>query len=115
MSKFSKCVFSVKKNIISDSLEDYKSQISLVSPSPEFYDCVVCVKSLQLCPTLCSPMDCRLLCPWDSPGKSTGMGCPFLLQGVFPTQGLNLPLLNLQNWQMGSLPLVPPGKPKLIY
>ena len=31
----------------------------------------------------------RLLCPWDFPGKSTGMGCHFLLQGIFPTQGSN--------------------------
>ena len=30
-----------------------------------------------------------LLCPWDFPGKSTGVGCHFLLQGIFPTQGLN--------------------------
>ena len=30
----------------------------------------------------------RLLCPWDSPGKSTGVGCHALLQGIFPTQGL---------------------------
>ena len=28
----------------------------------------------------------RLLCPWDSPGKNTGVGCHFLLQGVFRTQ-----------------------------
>ena len=34
----------------------------------------------------------RLLCPWDSPGKNTEMGCYFLLQGVFPTQGSNLDL-----------------------
>ena len=34
----------------------------------------------------------RLLCPWDSPGKNTGMGCHFPLQGIFPTQGLNLGL-----------------------
>ena len=31
----------------------------------------------------------RLLCPWDFPGKSTGVGCHFLLQEIFPTQGLN--------------------------
>ena len=36
----------------------------------------------------------RLLCPWDSPGKNTGVGCHFLLQGIFPTQGLNLGLLH---------------------
>ena len=29
----------------------------------------------------------RLLCPWDFPGKNTGMGCHVLLQGIFPTQG----------------------------
>ena len=27
--------------------------------------------------------------PWDSPGKNTGVGCHALLQGIFPTQGLN--------------------------
>ena len=35
----------------------------------------------------------RLLCPWDSPGKSTAVGCPALLQGIFPTQGSNQGLL----------------------
>ena len=30
-----------------------------------------------------------LLCPWNFPGKSTGVGCHFLLQGIFPTQGSN--------------------------
>ena len=34
----------------------------------------------------------RLLCPWDSPGTNTGVGCHFLLQGIFPTQGSNLGL-----------------------
>ena len=37
----------------------------------------------------------RLLCPWDSLGKNTGVDCHFLLQGIFPTQGLNLHLLCL--------------------
>jgi len=31
----------------------------------------------------------RLLSPWDFPGKSTGVGCHFLLHRIFPTQGLN--------------------------
>ena len=34
----------------------------------------------------------RVLCPWDFPGKNTGVGCHFLLQGIFPTQVLNLGL-----------------------
>ena len=36
----------------------------------------------------------RLLCPWDFPGKNTGVGCHFFLQGIFPTQGLKLGLLH---------------------
>ena len=34
----------------------------------------------------------RLLHPWDFPGKSTGVGCHFLLQGIFLIQRLNLGL-----------------------
>ena len=41
------------------------------------------------------------------------MGCRALLQGIFPTQGLNPHLLCLLHWQAGSLPLVPLGKPKI--
>ena len=36
----------------------------------------------------------RLLPPWDSPGKSIGVGCHFLLQGIFLIQGLNSGLLH---------------------
>ena len=36
----------------------------------------------------------RLLCPWDSPGKNSGVGCHFLLQGIFPIQELNPGLLH---------------------
>jgi len=56
----------------------------------------------------------RLLCPWDSPDKNTGVGCHALLQGIFPTQRSNLCLLYLLSWQVDSLPLVPLGSPKLV-
>ena len=36
----------------------------------------------------------RLLCPWNFPGKNTGVSCHFLLQGIFPTQGSNPGLLH---------------------
>ena len=36
----------------------------------------------------------RLLCPWDSSRKNTGVGCHSLLQGTFLTQGVNLGLLH---------------------
>ena len=45
----------------------------------------------------------RLLCQWDFPDKNIGVGCHFLLQGIFPTQGVNLaspeaPALPLSHW-----------------
>ena len=50
------------------------------------------------------PMDCvaHQAPPWDFPGKNTGVGCQFLLQGIFLTQRSNLCLLH---WQADSLPL----------
>ena len=45
--------------------------------------------SPQLCPTLCSPMDCSppgSCVHGDSPGKNTELGCHAILQGIFPTQ-----------------------------
>ena len=42
----------------------------------------------------------RLLCPWDSPGKNSGVACHALLQGIFLTQELNpCPL----DWKYGIL------------
>ena len=70
--------------------------------------------------TLCGPMDCS---PPDSsvhgilqgkdtgvsPGKNPGVACHFLLQGMFPTQGLNPGLLLRQ---VDSLPSEPAEKPR---
>ena len=57
----------------------------------------------QLCLTLCDSMDCS---PSGSSsiheifsGKNTGVGCYFLLQGILPTQGLNLCLLYFLHWR----------------
>ena len=53
--------------------------------------------------------DPRLYSPWNSSGKNTGVGNLSLLQEIFPTQGLNLGLPDLQ---ADSLPAEPHGKPK---
>ena len=50
---------------------------------------------VQGCFSLVQPQRTRLLCLWDSPGKNTGVSCQALPQGIFPTQGSNLPLLCL--------------------
>ena len=57
--------------------------------------CSVCsVAQSRLTP--CGPVEpSRLLCPWDFPGKNTGVGCHFFLQGISQTQGSNPHLLCL--------------------
>ena len=69
-----------------------------------------CAKSLKLCLTLSNPMDCSLPGSRDFPGKNTGVDDHALVQGIFLTQKLNLHL-SVLHWQVGSLPLAPPGKP----
>ena len=51
----------------------------------------------------------------EFPGKSTGVGWHFLLQGIFQTQGSNLHVLCLLHWQAGSLSLLPPGRPVCVH
>ena len=70
---------------------------------------LLCAKSLQSCPVVYSSMDCSL------PGLSVHgisqarilewVSIHFHLQGIFPTQGVNLHLLCLLHWQADSLPL----------
>ena len=50
------------------------------------------VKSLSHVRLFAIDWPSRFLCPWDSPGKNTGVGSLSLLQGIFPTQGSNLGL-----------------------
>ena len=73
----------------------------------------------------------RLFCPQDSPGKNPGVGCHSLLQGIFPTQGLNLGLLHcrqilyhlnhqgsplkIQNTSQICMPFLTNAKKKIIY
>ena len=71
-----------------------------------------CCLVTQLCLTLLrchGLLPLRLLCPWDFPGKNTGVGCLFLLQGVFLTQGLEPESPTLAGEFFTT---DPPGKPK---
>ena len=57
--------------------------ITFVFSSPVTLIAAAAAKSLQLCPVLLPPhrqKPTRLPCPWDAPGKNTGVGCHFLLQ-----------------------------------
>ena len=57
----------------------------------------------------------RLFNPWHFPGKNPGVGCHFLLQGIFLTQGSNPYLLHLPHWQADSLPLHHLGCPLVVH
>ena len=71
----------------------------------KLYQLCMCARSHS---TLYNPIDSSLpgfSVPANSPGKDTEVGCHFLLQGIFLSQGLNPCLLHLLHWQADSLPL----------
>ena len=73
-----------------------------------FWHCCCCCLAASVmssCVQLQGLQRFRLLCPWDSLGKSSGVGCHALLQGFFPTQG----------WNPGPLHCRPPGKPSFDF
>ena len=57
------------------------------------------------------PWPTRLLCPWHSPGKNTGVSCHVLLQGTFLIQELNPCLLNLLHCRQIPYPVSQLGSP----
>ena len=78
------------------------------SPHQRHFCCLV-TKSCETPFRPHRPEPARLFCPWDSPGKNTGVGCHFLLQGIFLTQRSNPGFLL---WQADSLPLSHQGSPQ---
>ena len=78
-------------------LKRLSSSSSSCSMFKQLHIRIVCACSIsQSCLTLLQPCGlspASFLCPWDFPGKNTGMGCHFLLQKIFLTQGSNPHLL----------------------
>ena len=104
---------------MSESLSDVSNvhrqviSITIHVGNPGFYLCMyllcVCVRAHVCTHSITSDSlwpqglwPTRFLCPCNFPTKNTGVGCNFLLQGIFPTQGANPSLLH---WQTDSLPL----------
>ena len=79
LSPFSSLKLPVYTNAVTSVSTFYSSLLGKFMPSIIY--AAAAAKSLQACPTLCDPT--RLLCPWDSPGKNTGVGCHFLLQYLY--------------------------------
>ena len=73
------------------------SELILLLQISVFASCCVLCLVVQLCSTLCNPMDCSpsgSSVHVDSSGKNIGVTCHALLQGIFPTQGSNPDLLH---------------------
>ena len=80
-------------------------------PVPKSNRChLLLLLSLRLFVTPYRLWPARLLSPWESPGKNTGVGCRFLLQRVFLIQGSSPRLLCVWHWQADSLPLSHQGR-----
>ena len=109
---------SLPRSVLPASLQQQLSDFSLrVNGSPlccpPYFQSVACSVTQFVCDSLWPHglQPARLLCPWDFPGKNTGVVCHFLLQGIFLTQGSNPHLLCLLRWQADSLPLSHLGSP----
>ena len=97
---------------LSGSLEAWKSSYLRDAGAGLYKVLSVCVLShIQLLATLWTVAHQAALF-MEFPGKNTGVGCHFLLQGIFPTQGLNLHLLH---WQLDSLSLCHLGSKGITY
>ena len=94
-----------------DSSHAASQRTRLIARKKNFFFGWCCLVA-KLCLTLCNSMNCNLawlLCPWDFPGKSTGVDCHFLFRWIL-TQGLNPRLLHRQ---ADSSPLSHQGSPLL--
>ena len=86
-------------------LDCSQNWLQLCYPDISFSNFYVCACSLVCDSVFPLTAAARLLCPWNFPGRNTGVGCHSLLQGIFPTQGSNPRLGCLLHWQVDSLPL----------
>ena len=85
----------------SKSRDKQHDQLQVQENPRKFPGCVLTCSVVSDSLQPCELQPARLLCPQNFPGKNTGVGCHFLLQGIFLTQGLKLPLLGLLHWQVG--------------
>ena len=87
--KICSCLFDCS---FSSSINRYLHLFICVGGSIYLHVCMrACILASVMSNSLqpCGLQPVRLPCPWDCPGKNTGVGCHALLQGVFPTEGLN--------------------------
>ena len=81
----------------------FKNCVEFLFNMPYLCMCVLSrFSNVQIFATRWTTVHQAPLCSWDFPGENTGVGCLFLLHGIFLTHGSNPHLLH---WQVGSLPM----------
>ena len=111
------CIFS--SQILIRPLVGYNLRTDCISQGrvftrdhPWYFTLLDCCSVAKSCPTATPwTVAYQALLSMGFAGKNAGVGSHSLLLGLFPTQGSNPGLLYLLHWQVGSLPLVPSGKP----
>ena len=106
------CITSLESHSEAEAqfgLSTWLAWFSLLSPGhTTILKATCCVLSHSVWLQSHGPWPARLPCRWDSRGKNTSVDCHFLLQGIFPTQGLSSCLLRLLHWQTNLIPVAPP-------
>ena len=96
-------VLELYRNVV--SLERFWIQLFLLQGILKRCTCVLSHRVVSDSLRQCGLWPTRLLCSWDFPGKNTGVGSHFLLQGIFPTKGSNPHLLCLLHCRQILYPL----------
>ena len=97
-----------QRSLAGNSSKGHKES-DMTEATQHAYAMDVCSSYVQLFVTSWTVAHQAPLCPWSFPGKNTGVGCHFLLQGIFPTQGSNSCLLHLLRLQADSSALASPA------
>ena len=86
-----------------------RRQTAQTSQRQSFLLCKCCVCACSVVSHSVTSWIAACQAPWprDFPGKNTGVGCHFLLQGNLPDQRANPHFLHLLHWQANSLSLSP--------
>ena len=107
-----RCLFSSPRALGGFLKHLYGLQITFISPSTPFLVWVLWVLSRSIVSDSLRPYGpARFLCLWKFPGRNIGVGCHFLLQGIFSHPGIEPASLVSPALAGGYLISAPPGKP----
>ena len=108
-----RCTDLQERGVPQSQSKTFKQPYPLTSSMGELCERMCVCLAAQSRATPCNPMDCKptkLLCPWDFPGKNTGLGCHFPSLGDLPNPGIEPMAPVSPALQADSLPAKLSGK-----